>query len=171
MSVEIAALAPAVRATIRAMDPNLPILAIRTMREIVSSTVVEHQFQMTLTSVFAILALLLGAVGLYGVVSYSVAASTRDIGLRIALGAGRTEIFWWVFAHGMQPVIVGLFLGLFGAVVSARALRNLLFEVPPTDPFALGLMSLVLLLTAGLACYLPASRAANVDPAAALRSA
>lgn len=165
-----ATLAPAVHAAIRAMDPNLPILAIRTMREIVSSTVVERQFQMTLTSVFAILALLLGAVGLYGVVSYSVAASTRDIGLRIALGARRTDVFRWVFANGMQPVIVGLFLGLLGAVISARALRNLLFEVPPTDPFALGLMSLVLLLTAGLACYLPASRAASVDPAAALRS-
>jgi putative ABC transport system permease protein len=75
------------------MDHSLPILAIPTMREIVSSTVAERQFQMMLTSVFALLALLLGAVGLYGVVSYSVACSTRDIGLRIALGAGRTDVF------------------------------------------------------------------------------
>lgn len=165
-----AALAPAVRATIRDIDHNLPILAIRTMREIVSSTVAERQFQMMLTSIFALLALLLGAVGLYGVVSYSVACSTRDIGLRIALGAGRTDVLRWVFARGMQPVLVGLFVGLVGAIAGARALRNLLFEVAPTDPLALGLMSVVLLLTAGLACYLPASRAARVDPAAALRS-
>jgi putative ABC transport system permease protein len=165
-----AATAPAVRATIRSMDGNLPILAIRTMREIVSSTVAERQFQTMLTSVFAFLALLLGAVGLYGVVSYSVACSTRDIGLRMALGAGRTDVLRWVFARGMQPVLVGLFVGLVGAIAGARALRNLLFEVAPTDPLALGLMSLVLLLTAGLACYLPASRAASVDPAAALRS-
>ena len=165
-----AALAPAVRATIRDIDHNLPILAIRTMREIVSSTVAEQQFQMMLTSIFALIALLLGAVGLYGVVSYSVACSTRDIGLRIALGAGRTDVLQWVFARGMQPVLVGLFVGLVGAIAGARALRNLLFEVAPTDPLALGLMSLVLLLTAGLACYLPASRAARVDPAAALRS-
>ena len=165
-----AALAPAVRATIRDIDRNLPILAIRTMREIVSSTVAERQFQMMLTSIFALLALLLGAVGLYGVVSYSVACSTRNIGIRIALGARRTDVLRWVFARGMQPVLVGLFVGLVGAIAAARALRNLLFSVAPTDPLALGLMSLVLLLAAGLACYLPASRAARVDPAAALRS-
>ncbi|HYN10075.1 MAG TPA: ABC transporter permease [Vicinamibacterales bacterium] len=165
-----AALAPAVRSTIRAMDPNLPILAMRTMREIVSSTVGERQFQVMLTSVFAVLALLLGAVGLYGVVSYSVACSTRDIGLRMALGALRADVIRWVFSHGMRPVLVGLFAGLVGAVAVAIALRSLLFEVAPTDPLALGLVSLVLLLTSGLACYLPARRAARVDPVVALRS-
>ena len=152
------------------MDSNLPILAMRTMREIVSSTVGERQFQMMLTSVFAVLALLLGAVGLYGVVSYSVACSTRDIGLRMALGALRTDVIRWVFSHGMQPVLVGLLAGLVGAVAVARALRSLLFEVAPTDPLALGVVSLVLLLTSGLACYLPARRAARVDPVVALRS-
>ena len=165
-----AALARAVRSSIRAMDSNLPILAMRTMREIVSSTVGERQFQMMLTSVFAVLALLLGAVGLYGVVSYSVACSTRDIGLRMALGALRTDVIRWVFSHGMQPVLVGLLAGLVGAVAVARALRSLLFEVAPTDPLALGVVSLVLLLTSGLACYLPARRAARVDPVVALRS-
>ena len=144
-----AALGPAVRSTIRAMDPDLPILAMRTMREIVSSTVGERQFQMMLTSVFAVLALILGAVGLYGVVSYSVACSTRDIGLRMALGALRTDVIRWVFSHGMQPVLVGLFAGLVGAVAVARALRSLLFEVAPTDPLALGVVSLVLLLASG----------------------
>jgi putative ABC transport system permease protein len=151
------------------MDPNLPILATRTMREIVSSTVRERQFQLMLTGGFAILALLLGAVGLYGVVSYSVACSTREIGLRVALGAVPTHVIRWVLAHGMQPVLVGLLVGLVAAIAVARALRSVLFEVAPTDPLSLGLVTLVLLLTSGLACYLPARRAARVDPVVALR--
>ena len=165
-----AALAPAVRSAIRAADPDLPILAVRTMRDIVSSTVAERQFQLWLTSGFALLALLIGAVGLYGVVSYSVACSTRDIGLRMALGAVRMDVFRWVFAHGMVPVFVGLCAGLLGAIAAAEALRSLLFGVAPTDPLSLGLVSIVLVLTSGLACYLPARRAARVDPATALRS-
>ena len=165
-----AALAPAVRSTIRAMDSNLPILAIRTMRQIVSSTVGERQFQLTLTSVFALLALLLGAVGLYGVVSYSVACNTRNIGLRMALGATRPDVIRWVFVHGMPPVLVGLLVGLGGTIAAATALGSLLFEIAPTDPLSLGLVSVVLLVTSGLACYLPARRAARMNPVAALRS-
>jgi predicted permease len=164
------AVAPAIRSTIRAKDPNLPILAVRTMREIVSSTVGERQFQMLLTTGFALLALLLGAVGLYGVVSYTVACRMRDIGLRMAVGAGRPDVLRWVFAHGMQPVVIGLVAGLVAAIAVAGALRSLLFEVTPTDPLSLGVVALVLLFTSGLACYLPARRAARMDPVVALRS-
>src|SRR5262249_2137565 len=122
-----------------------------------------------LTSSFAVAALLLGAVGLYGVVSYAVAYRTRDIGLRIALGAMKIDVMRWVFSNGMQPVFIGLVVGLVGAVAAARALRSLLFGITPIDPVSLGAAVLLLLLTSVVACYLPARRAAALDPTTALR--
>jgi putative ABC transport system permease protein len=166
---EPATLAAAVRAEIWKLDPNLPIAAMRTMQEIVGSTLAHRRFQMTLTSVFAVVALLLGAVGVYGVVSYSVACRTRDIGLRIALGALRRDVMRWVFAAGMRPVLIGLGAGLVGAIAIAGALRSVLFDVAPSDPLSLVTVVLVLLLASGVACYLPARRAAAMDPLIALR--
>ncbi len=166
---EPAGLASAVRAEIRGMDPNLPIPAIRTMREIISQTVAERRFQMSLTVLFALAAICLGAIGIYGVVSCSVASRTRDIGLRMALGAVRRDVMLWVFGIGFRPVLFGLAAGLFAAVMIGRALRGLLYGIAPTDPISLGLVTLVLLLTAALACYLPARRAAKLDPMTALR--
>jgi ABC-type antimicrobial peptide transport system permease subunit len=166
---EPAALAPAVRAEIRRIDAGLPIAAVRTMREIVSDSVAQRRFQTVLTLLFALVALLLGAVGVYGVVSYSVTCRTRDIGLRIALGAMRRDVMRWVFASGMRPVAAGLVMGLGGAVGMATALRSMLFGISPADPLSIGAVLLVLLLTSGLACYLPARRAARLDPMRALR--
>ncbi len=166
---EPAALASAVRSEIRKMDPNLPIPAIRTMREIISQAVAERRFQMALTLLFALAALGLGAIGIYGVVSYSVACRTRDIGLRIALGALRGDVMRWVFAIGFRPVLAGLAAGMFAAVMIGRAMRGLLYGIAPTDPVSLALVALVLLLTAMLACYIPARRAARLDPMTALR--
>jgi putative ABC transport system permease protein len=166
---EPATLAAAVRAEIWKLDPNLPIAAMRTMQEIVGSTLAHRRFQMTLTSVFAVVALLLGAVGVYGVVSYSVACRTRDIGLRIALGALRRDVMRWVFAAGMRPVLIGLGVGLVGAIAIAGALRSVLFDVAPADPLSLVTVVLVLLVASGVACYLPARRAAAMDPLVALR--
>jgi putative ABC transport system permease protein len=166
---EPAALAGALRAEVWKLDPNLPIAAVRTMREIVSSTVAERRFQMTLTMLFAAVALLLGALGVYGVVSYSVACRTRDIGLRMALGALRSDVMRWVFAGGMRPVLIGLAAGLVSAIAIARTLRSVLFQVGPADSLSLGLVVFVLLLTSALACYLPARRAAGMDPVIALR--
>ena len=162
-------LAPSIRAEIRSMDANLPVLDVRTMREIVSSTVAERRFQMVLTSLFGLVALLLGVVGVYGVVSYNVACRTRDIGLRMALGAERLDVLRWIFASGMQPVIAGITVGLAATIVTASSLRSLLFGIAPTDPLSLTGVALVLLITSGLACYLPARRAASLDPIAALR--
>ncbi len=163
------AVAPAVRAAIRKMDSALPIPAVRTMREIVSAAVAQRRFQMMLTSLFAFVALLLGAVGVYGVVTYSVACRTRDIGLRIALGAMKGDVMRWVFSNGMRPVVIGLVIGLAGAVAIARVFQSQLFGISPTDPVSLGGVALVLLLASGLACYLPARRAARLDPMVALR--
>lgn len=164
-----AALAPPVRAAIRKMDASLPIPAVRSMREIVGDAVAERRFQMLLTAIFAAAALLLGAVGVYGVVSYAVACRTRDIGLRIALGALPGDVRRWVLYQGMRPVAIGLVPGMAGAIAAATALRSLLFGITPADPWSLGAVALVLLAASGLACYLPARRAAALDPTVALR--
>ena len=166
---EPTALASSVRGEIRKMDPNLPIPAIRTMREIILQTVAERRFQMGLILLFALAALCLGAVGIYGVVNYSVACRTREIGLRVALGALRGDLMRWVFAIGFRPVLIGLAAGLLAAVMIGRALRSFLYGVAPTDSISLSLVALVLLLTALLACYLPYHRAAGLDPMVALR--
>ncbi|MFB3905010.1 MAG: ADOP family duplicated permease [Acidobacteriota bacterium] len=166
---EPAMLAGALRNEVRQMAPDIPVPAVRTMREILSAAVAPRRFLMALTSLFAALALTIGAVGVYGMVSYSVTCRTRDIGLRIALGAIRSDVMRWVFSQGMRPVLTGLLVGLGGAVALARALRSQLFGITPTDPLSLCAVALILLSASGLACYLPGRRAAALDPATALR--
>jgi putative ABC transport system permease protein len=162
-------LIPAVRKAIRRVDSNVPIPAIRTMQQIVTSAVAERRFQVLLTSVFALVALLLGAVGVYGVVSYTVTCRTRDIGVRLALGARREDIARWVLASGVRPVVSGLVIGMVCAVAVATTLRSVLFGVAPTNPIALGGVAALLLGTAAAACYIPAVRASRLDPVVALR--
>jgi len=124
---------------------------------------------MSLTVLFALVTLCLGAIGIYGVVSYSVACRTRDIGLRMALGAVRSDVIRWIFAIGFRPALLGLTVGLFAAIMIGRALRGLLYGITPTDPVSLSIVALVLMATAALACYLPARHAAKLDPMVALR--
>jgi predicted permease len=162
-------LAPAVRNVIRRMDASLPVPAVETMQQIVIGAVAERRFQMLLTSLFGVVALLLGAVGVYGVVSYTIACRTREIGLRLALGARRQEIVRSVVAAGMRPVVIGLVMGIVCAVTAATALGNVLYGVAPTDPVALGGVAALLLATGAAACYIPARRASRLDPAFALR--
>jgi predicted permease len=169
-SGEPAALSSAMRAEVRKLAPNLPIVTMRTMKEIVSASIAQRRFEMTLISAFAVVALSLGVIGVYGVVSLSVANRTREIGLRMALGASPLAVMRWVFARGLRPVFIGAFVGLFGAVTLATFLRSLLFAVEPADPFSLSVVALILLCASSLACYLPARRAARLNPADLLRS-
>ncbi|HEX5086022.1 MAG TPA: ABC transporter permease [Blastocatellia bacterium] len=169
-SGEPAALSSAIRSEVRKLAPNLPIIFMRTMKEIVSASIAQRRFEMTLISAFAVVALSLGVIGVYGVVSLSVANRTREIGLRMALGASPLAVMRWVFARGLRPVFIGAFVGLFSAVTLATFLRSLLFTVEPTDPFALVAVALILLCASLLACYLPARRAAELNPADLLRS-
>lgn len=164
-----AQLASAVKQEIRRLDANLPIASMQTMRDIVWTSVAQRRFQMTLTSVFAIVALLLGVVGVYGVTNYAVLARTRDIGVRLALGAHRGEVMRWAFAAGIRPVLLGLAVGLVGAAMAGNLLQAALFGVSAIDPVSFGVVGVVLLSTAGVACYVPARRASRIDPMLALR--
>jgi putative ABC transport system permease protein len=164
------ALAASIRSEVRKLALNLPIADMRTMKEIVSASIAQRRFEMLLTSAFAVVALLLGVIGVYGVVSLSVANRTREIGLRMALGASPRAVMRWVFARGLRPVLLGAFVGLLGAVTIATSLRSLLFAVEPADPFALVTVALILLCASLLACYLPARRAAELNPADLLRN-
>jgi predicted permease len=165
-----AALASAIRSEVKKLAPNLPITDMRTMKEIVSASIAQRRFEMLLTSAFAVVALLLGVIGVYGVVSLSVANRRREIGLRMALGASPRDVMRWVFARGLRPVFIGAFAGLLGAVIVATSLRSLLFAVAPNDPIALAAVALILLCASLLACYLPARRAAGLNPADLLRN-
>jgi putative ABC transport system permease protein len=160
----------AVRAAVSDLDPNLPIAAIRTMSDVVSASLAERRFQMSLVTLLALLALVLAVVGIYGVTSYTVMRRTREIGLRVALGAQQGDVLRSVLVEGLRPVFVGLVLGVVGGQIGAQWIRAALFGIDPLDPAALGGVACVLLLTATLACYLPARRAALVEPLTALRS-
>ena len=163
------ALASAVRSEVRKLDRNLPVASMQTMREIVAASTAPRRFQMMLLVAFAVLSLALAVVGIYGVTSYSVARQTQEIGLRMALGAQQSDVLASVLAQGLRPVAVGLVLGLAAAAMGAASIRALLFGIQPLDPVSLGGVSLVLLLAATLACYLPARRASSIAPVIALR--
>ncbi len=163
------AIVPAFRSTLRAMDPDLAIDDLRTMDERIALSVAQPRFQSFLLAIFAAVALLLTAVGLYGVISYSVAQRTHEIGTRMALGARRGNILRLVVGQGMLLAVAGVVVGLGGALLITRALQSMLYEVAPNDPFTLLAVAAVVMLTALLATVVPAMRAANVDPMTALR--
>jgi ABC-type antimicrobial peptide transport system permease subunit len=163
------AVANAVRAEIHRLDPGLVAPRFRTLEDIVDLSVAQRRFQLGLVMVFALAALLLAAVGVYGVVSQAVTQRTNEIGIRLALGATRADVWRLLANHGLTPVAAGLGIGLAGAAVVSRLLSGLLFGVAAIDPTTFAAVAVVLLMAASAACGIPALRAARVDPLDALR--
>ncbi len=163
------ALADGLRRTVASVDPNQPVQRIETMDEVVEKLVAPSRFKLELLGSFAVLALLLGAIGLYGVISYGVSERTHEIGVRMALGAERGNVLKLVMGHGFRLTLIGVSFGITGALAMTRYLSSLLFGVKPTDPLTFIGVSVVLIAVALLASYLPARRATKIDPMAALR--
>jgi putative ABC transport system permease protein len=160
--------APAFRAAIRSADPNLPISRIAPVDTLIAFSVAEPRFRSVLFGVFGAVALALVATGILGVLAYSVTRRTKEIGVRVALGAAPATIARLIVRQGLTVTAIGLIAGLGGALALTRLIRGLLFAVEPTDPGVLALVALSLVLVALLASYLPARRAARVDPIVAL---
>jgi ABC-type antimicrobial peptide transport system permease subunit len=159
----------AVRQALHSADPDVPVARMRTMRELLAESVSSRRFQMLLASTFAASALILAGLGIYGVVSCSVTRRTREIGIRAAFGALPRHLCAMVLRQGMAPVALGLLIGVMGALAVGRFLRSLLYEVSPYDPWIIAAATAVTFLMAVAASYLPARRAARIDPMVALR--
>ncbi|HKQ77449.1 MAG TPA: ABC transporter permease [Blastocatellia bacterium] len=168
-AAEPGSLIGAVRKSIHALDPDAPIHNVATMRQLVSASVAQRRFTLLLIAVFAAVALLMAAIGLYGVTAYSVTQRAKEIGVRVALGARRADVLRLVVAQGLRLVALGVALGLMSALALTRLMKKLLFEVSATDPVTFAGIALLLALVALLACWLPARRATKVDPMIALR--
>jgi putative ABC transport system permease protein len=164
------ALAESVRSVILEADPAQPVANVRSMEDVLGASVAQRRFIMMLLGGFAGASLLLAAIGLYGVIAYGVSQRTHEIGIRIALGAQARDVLQLVTGHGMKLSLIGVGLGLIGALALTRLMKTLLFGVSTTDPTTFALIALLILGVALLACYLPARRATKVDPLAALRT-
>jgi putative ABC transport system permease protein len=162
-------LSAAVRQVMLEIEPNLSLTRLRSMEQIVARSVAQERFNMLLLGVFAVLGLLLAAIGIYGVMAYAVAQRTHEIGLRMALGAERRDVLRLILKHGLALTLAGLGIGLAGALALTRLMKSYLFGVGATDPASFVFVAFLLLLVALLACWIPARRAARVDPMIALR--
>jgi predicted permease len=159
----------AVRETIRTLDKDVPVFSSKTMEQVVATSASSRRFNMLLVGIFASIALLLSAIGIYGLIFYSVSQRTQEIGIRIALGAARYDIFKLVIGHGMLLVSIGVIIGLLASLALTRVMSSLLYNVSSSDPVTYFGVAFMLLVVAFVACYLPARRAATVDPITALR--
>jgi putative ABC transport system permease protein len=165
-----AALISSVRAVVRELDSELPLDAVGTVDAMVSTSLSQKRFSMLLMAVFAALALILAMVGIYGVISYSVTQATQEIGIRMALGAGRAHVLRIVFGYAGVLMAAGLAAGIGAALFAGRLLATQLFEIQATDPLTLAAVALMLAATGFAACMIPAWRAMRVDPLVALRN-
>jgi putative ABC transport system permease protein len=167
--VEPLSLASTVRNTVWGIDKDQPVSNITTMEDVISESVARQRFSMLLLGIFATVALVLAAVGIYGVMSYSVAQRTREIGIRMALGAQRSDVLKLTVGQGLKLVSTGVVIGIITAFILTRVMTSLLFGVSATDPITFITISVVLVIVAVLAIFIPARRAAKVDPIVALR--
>jgi putative ABC transport system permease protein len=167
--IDAASLAPALRAAVASVDPAQPVAAVRTVREIVDDSEASRRFETLLFAAFAALAFTLAVFGLYAVTAYLVAQQTHELGVRIALGAGRAAVLRLVLRQGLTPAIAGITLGLLAAVLLTGLLRKMLFEVDVLDASVFAGVALLLALVSLAAAVVPARRAVRVDPVVALR--
>ncbi|HKV39519.1 MAG TPA: ABC transporter permease, partial [Blastocatellia bacterium] len=162
-------LTAAVRHAVQEVDPDIPTTGVKTMDEMLASAIAPRQFNATLFMIFSLAALMLAASGVYAVVSYSVTQATAEIGIRMCLGCSRAEVLKFVAGKGLPPVLLGVLVGLAGAFGISQVMSGLLFHVSATDPYIFMVVPLVLLTTAIIAVFIPARRAARLDPMVALR--
>jgi putative ABC transport system permease protein len=168
-AIEPTALGAALREQVQALDKDQPVSEIKTMEWYLADSMAQRRFNMLLLGAFAGLALVLAAVGIYGVIAYTVEQRTHEMGIRIALGARGGDILRLVFASAMVTTLAGIVIGLAAAFGLTRLLQSLLYQVTATDPFVFALIPILLLAVAVLATYIPARRATKVDPITALR--
>jgi len=159
-----------VRRTVAELDPGEVIYAVETLNDVLSGSLAARRLTMILLGVFALLALVLACVGIYGVISYLVGERTREIGVRIALGARRSDVLRLILGQGAKMALVGVALGIAVALVLTRLIRNQLYGVSAHDPLTFAAVAFALVLVALAACYIPARRAMQVDPMVALRN-
>ena len=164
-----AALVPSIRAAVASIDPEQPVYAIQTMEEAVALSSFQQRISAMLLGMFAAVALVLAAVGIYGVMSYSVSARTQEIGVRMAIGAERTDVLRLVLMQVARLAVIGLIAGVGLLLVAGKALSQLLYGVKPADPLTIGAVALTLGAVAFIAAWAPAWRASRVDPIVALR--
>jgi predicted permease len=158
-----------VRAMVQSVDQELPVYGAQTLNDAVTASLEQRRFSMDIVAAFAVTALLLAALGIYGVISYIVSERTHEIGIRLALGAQRHRILQMILSQGLGLAIAGAATGLVGAVIVAHLMAGVLYGVRPTDPVTFVSVALLLIAVALLACYIPARRAIRVDPLVALR--
>jgi putative ABC transport system permease protein len=163
-------MARSIAVAVHSVDPQIAVARVRTMDQVKSETLAEDRFTMVLFAAFAFVALLLAAVGIYAVMAFAVSQRTQEIGLRLALGSGKGRIISLILRDASVLAVTGLVLGLAGAAIIGRTMRSTLYEVGAMDLWVLASVAVVLLITALLASYVPARRAASIDPMQALRT-
>lgn len=162
------AIAPAIRQQLNVIDPELPLYSVRTMMDRMSESVADRRTPMVVAIVFAVVALLLAAIGIYGVLAYQVSQRTREIGIRLALGSDSRRVFGLIAKEGMTLMLGGFVVGIVGAFAIRRTMATQLYAMSAMDPVVLGIVGAVLAVVAFAACTLPARRAARIDPLVAL---